>query len=111
MGTILSFGIVFLLSAYLLRRHRINSRLPPGPFTLPVLGSVAVMGRPDMVKLYADFRHQYGDVFSFQLGSKVVVVINGYENLRKVFVQQGNVFADRPQVFTFTHVLQGKGEF
>nr|KAG5708903.1 hypothetical protein BaRGS_009312 [Batillaria attramentaria] len=106
MGTILSFGIVFLLSAYLLRRHRINSRLPPGPFTLPVLGSVAVMGRPDMVKLYADFRHQYGDVFSFQLGSKVVVVINGYENLRKVFVQQGNVFADRPQVFTFTHVLQ-----
>lgn len=109
LGTILSFVTVLLLTAYFIKRHRLNSRLPPGPFPLPIIGSVAVLGRPDKVKLFAEFREQYGDVFSFQLGTQTVVVINGFENLKRAFVQQGKCFIDRPQVFTFTHVGQGKG--
>jgi hypothetical protein len=41
---------------------------------------------------------------------RLVVVVNGFEKLKEVFLHQGASFVDRPQVFTTTHVGQGKGQ-
>ena len=105
----LVFGAVLLSALYAIRKFRISQLLPPGPRGFPFLGCLFVLRTPDKRKLFAELRAQHGDVFSFNLGCRLVVVINGFETLRQAFVHQGGSFTDRPRVFTFTHLGQGRG--
>ena len=109
-SSVLVFGAVLLSALYAIRKFRISQLLPPGPRGFPFLGCLFVLRTPDKRKLFAELRAQHGDVFSFCLGCRLVVVINGFETLRQAFVQQGRFFVDRPQVFTFIRVGQGKGK-
>ena len=109
MGSALVFGAVLLCTLYAARHYR-GRLYPPGPRGFPFLGYLYVLWSPDKRKLFAELRAQHGDVFSFCLGCRLVVVINGFETLRQAFVQQGRFFVDRPQVFTFIRVGQGKGK-
>ena len=110
-SSVLVLVVVLLCSLYALRRVRAGRLYPPGPRGFPLLGYLYVLWSPDKRKLFAELSAQHGDIFSFQLGCRLVVVVNRFEALRQVFLQQGASFLDRPQVFTFTHVGQGKGEF
>ena len=59
---------------------------------------------------YLDFTRmaeKYGNVFSLQLGSRLVVVLNGAEALREGLVKKSAVFADRPDLFTFNLFSDG----
>ena len=109
-SSVLLLGAVLLCTLYAVRHFRANRLYPPGPRGFPFLGYLYVLWTPDKRKLFAELRAEHGDVFSFNLGCRLVVVINGFETLRQAFVHQGGSFVDRPQVFTFTHVGQGKGK-
>ncbi|KAL8615480.1 hypothetical protein ACOMHN_053816 [Nucella lapillus] len=108
-GTLLVGVAVFLASLYLFKHFRAE-RPPPGPRGFPLLGYLPVLKAADKRQLFAELRQNYGDIFSFTLGCRLVVVVNGFERLKQVFVQQGASFLDRPQVFTVTHIGQGKGQ-
>ncbi|XP_041353886.1 cytochrome P450 2B4-like [Gigantopelta aegis] len=100
------FGVVFLTVRSWMGRQ---SNLPPGPVPVPVLGSLLQVAGKDKIKLFEEFRARYGDVFSFYMGSRLVVVVNGYSKLKETFVTNGNVFSNRPHVFSVDIVGQGKG--
>ncbi|XP_037834489.1 cytochrome P450 1A1 isoform X2 [Kryptolebias marmoratus] len=51
--------------------------------------------------------HQYGDVFQLRLGSLNVVVLSGFTTIRQALVRQGEEFAGRPELFTFSAVADG----
>ena len=108
--SVLLLGAVLLTTLYAIRKLRVNQLCPPGPRGFPLLGYLNVLRVPDKRKLFAALREQHGDVFSFYLGCRLVVVINGFETLRQAFVHQGGSFMDRPQIFSFTYVGQGKGK-
>ena len=83
----------FLITTHLSRRY-----LPPGPWPLPVIGNLHLVGkRPheDLAKLAL----KYGDVFSMQLGQEQVVVLNSYDAAREALVKRGVDFAGRPNSF------------
>ncbi|ESP01493.1 hypothetical protein LOTGIDRAFT_180305 [Lottia gigantea] len=53
---------------------------------------------PDARKSFAALRKKYGDIFSLYIGNKHVIVINGYEALREIFVKNGDVSSNRPKM-------------
>uniref|UniRef100_A0A4W5QU80 Cytochrome P450 1A n=1 Tax=Hucho hucho TaxID=62062 RepID=A0A4W5QU80_9TELE len=80
--------------------------LPPGPTPWPLVGNLFQMG--DQIHLsLTRLRLQYGDVFQMRMGSLVVVVLSGYATIRQALVRQGEAFAGRPDLFTFSAVANG----
>uniref|UniRef100_A0A8C7D6D7 Cytochrome P450 1A n=1 Tax=Oncorhynchus kisutch TaxID=8019 RepID=A0A8C7D6D7_ONCKI len=80
--------------------------LPPGPTPWPLVGNLFQMG--DQIHLsLTQLRLQYGDVFQMRMGSLVVVVLSGYATIRQALVRQGEAFAGRPDLFTFSAVANG----
>lgn len=76
-----------------------RDRLPPGPISFPGVGSWFFVKeirrkRPHVALLDASKR--YGDVFSFRMGSQLIVALNGYDVINEALVKQAHVFSDRP---------------
>ena len=82
--------------------------LPPGPPVLPVVGSLPFHGidiREPLRKMAA----KYGDVFTIFLGTKRVVVLNGYDVIKEAFVTNERAFSGRPPVYLLRGVTDGYG--
>ena len=54
-------------------------------------------------------RKTYGDVFSVYFGSRLVIMINGFENIKETLVKNAEVFVDRPRMFTLDIITKDKG--
>uniref|UniRef100_A0A672JR06 Cytochrome P450 1A n=1 Tax=Salarias fasciatus TaxID=181472 RepID=A0A672JR06_SALFA len=83
-----------------------NCPPPPGPTPWPLVGNLLQMGN----QIHLSLTHlslQYGDVFKVQLGSLTVVVLSGYTTIKQALVRQGDAFAGRPDLFTFSAVANG----
>ena len=70
--------------------------------------ALSILGKPLHVT-FERMQKKYGDVFSLQLGSAEIVVINGYENIKKALISQAKQFSGRPDI-TWTSITQGHGE-
>ncbi|XP_030647008.1 cytochrome P450 1D1 [Chanos chanos] len=83
-----------------------GATLPPGPRPWPLVGNLLQMGEQIHLSL-TGLRAQYGDVFQMKMGSLVVVVLSGYSTIRQALVRQGEAFAGRPDLFTFSAIANG----
>ncbi|KAM6931020.1 cytochrome P450 1D1 [Xenentodon cancila] len=83
-----------------------NYSSPPGPTPWPVVGNLLQMGDQMHLSL-TRMRLQYGDVFKIRLGSLTVVILSGYNTVRQALVRQGDAFAGRPELFTFSAIADG----
>ena len=91
----LIFLAVFALMHILLRKPK---GIPPGPsFTLPVVGDLLPLASGDIRKTFRKLRNKHGDIFSFYIGGQLTVVVNGYELINKVLVENGLQYCGRPQ--------------
>ncbi|XP_060071846.1 cytochrome P450 2J6-like [Ylistrum balloti] len=99
------FTALILSLKWLIRRKN----LPPGPYGLPVFGSIRLMKRGKPTEIFRNLRRKYGDVFSIKLGTLTIVVINGYENLKEAFVKRADDFSDRPETFVIVELSKEKG--
>ena len=112
-GAILSVNLttifIFIFAFYLSWRLFSRRRLPPEPWGYPLIGSVP---RFDLSKLstFRELRKQYGDLYTLQFGHRTVVVINGYETLREVFIKHGDKTSDRPSMYTFDVLDKNAGK-
>ncbi|CAC5365232.1 CYP2J [Mytilus coruscus] len=83
--------------------------LPPGPLPLPIIGNVLDLGDGEhIVDVFRSFRKKYGDIFCLSLGSYWVVVVNGKENLREIFVKNGEFTSNRPPLYA-VNIFKNKG--
>uniref|UniRef100_A0A8C6PF94 Cytochrome P450, family 1, subfamily D, polypeptide 1 n=3 Tax=Nothobranchius furzeri TaxID=105023 RepID=A0A8C6PF94_NOTFU len=107
---------VILMAIRVQQKHRLffhshsDSQLeflyPPGPTPWPLVGNLLQMGDQMHLSL-TRLGHQYGDVFKMSLGSLPVVVLSGFSTIRQALVRQGEDFAGRPELFTFSAVANG----
>ncbi|XP_068127512.1 cytochrome P450 1A1-like [Hyperolius riggenbachi] len=107
-----SFEVTVLLIAIttvlLLIKMQKRSRLSlPGPWSLPILGNFFQLGNQAHVSL-TKMRKVYGDVFLIKLGMMPIVVVSGPDTVRKVLIKQGEHFADRPYLYSFSLLAEGK---
>ena len=78
-------------------------RLPPGPLSFPVIGSLPYLGRDTKASL-AKLALKYGDVFTLYLGPTRTVVINGYDAIKEALIAQSGEFDFRSTILEdFTH--------
>ncbi|KAD4384220.1 hypothetical protein E3N88_24388 [Mikania micrantha] len=68
--------------------------LPPGPRSLPIVGSLPFLGR-DLHKQFTNMAHTYGPIFKLKLGNKLHIVINTPELAKVVLRDQDETFANR----------------
>ncbi|KAI3805619.1 hypothetical protein L1987_28159 [Smallanthus sonchifolius] len=68
--------------------------LPPGPYSLPIVGYLPFLGR-DLHTKFTNMAHTYGPIFKFYLGSKLHVVINTPELAKVVVRDLDDTFANR----------------
>ncbi|XP_038069231.1 cytochrome P450 1A5-like [Patiria miniata] len=88
----------FLVSSS--REHGSSSKglkVLPGPWGLPLLGNILQLGTAPHVTL-KEMARKYGDVFQIRIGSRPVVVLNGYQAIRQALVKQSIDFAGRPDL-------------
>ncbi|MCD7459660.1 hypothetical protein HAX54_041577 [Datura stramonium] len=74
--------------------HEEESRLPPGPRGLPIVGFLPFL-RPNLHHQLTELSQQYGPIYKLWLGSKLCVVLNSPSLAKEVVRDQDTVFANR----------------
>ena len=76
-----------------------KKNLPPGPNGWPIVGNLLDLSPKTLLAHFRQLRKQYGDIYTVKMGSINIIVVNGYESLKEVFVKRGDEFSGRPDNF------------
>ncbi|PAA75269.1 hypothetical protein BOX15_Mlig009966g3 [Macrostomum lignano] len=68
-------------------------RLPPGPLGLPILGRLPWLDLKHLEESQEKMRHQYGGIYSYRMGSRLMIVVSSYELLKEMLSE--DVFSGR----------------
>jgi len=84
---------------YILLQSRRPANLPPGPPSLPLVGSLPFIDykalNKDINSEARNISKKYGDICHFYVGRKLVVILDSYDSIKEAFVSQGVNFAGR----------------
>ena len=104
-GTFTVFGSLLLLYSFV-RKVKINKVLPPGPLGKPWVGVLFNIKKQFHMYLF-DLWQSYGSIFSFKMGSHLVVVLGDAKLMRMAFAKEA--FSARPKS-ELSSILGGYGE-
>ena len=79
-----------LLRFFYLKTRRIVKRLPPGPVGVPFFGSVFMMQRMGVRKVFLELFQTYGDICMYPIGISESIMINDPSLAIKVFKTRKN---------------------
>jgi hypothetical protein len=109
--TILAVAVAVLLvvlsklKSFLSAKPKLN--LPPGPWTLPVIGSLHHLGtNPVIYRTMSVLAQKYGPLMLFQFGEIPLMVVSSPEAAQEVMKTHDTMFADRwvnPTLATLTY--------
>ncbi|KTF93793.1 hypothetical protein cypCar_00031964 [Cyprinus carpio] len=105
-------GLLIFLCVLLLVKHLrdvLTNIMPPGPFPLPLIGNVLNIGFSDPLGSFQRIAERYGDVSTLYLGNKPCILLTGYESFKEAFVEQADVFTDRPYFPVNDRICNGQG--
>ncbi|XP_030075563.1 cytochrome P450 2C15 [Microcaecilia unicolor] len=91
------------------RRKQGIGKLPPGPTGLPILGNILQLNGKDIYRSLSKLSDKYGSLFTIHMGSEPVVVLCGYEVVKKALNEQSEDFAARGSLPMLDRVIQGHG--
>ena len=92
-------------------RNKTNSKLPPGPFPLPIVGNLFVMNNKPHKSL-AKLAKIYGPILSLKLGQVTTIVISSPDMAKEILQTHDSLLSDRtvPHALTaFNHDQFGVG--
>ncbi|KAH9489487.1 Cytochrome P450 2C3 [Bulinus truncatus] len=76
--------------------NRSIQHIPPCPsIPLPIIGHLFAFSS-DRRSQMKEWHKQCGDIYSLYLGSKLMVVLNGYDPIKETLMKRGDEFSDRP---------------
>lgn len=99
--------LVYLILRFFRTEIPEGLRKLPGPKPLPIIGNVLEVGSKPYLSLTA-MSKRYGDVFQIQIGMRPVIVLSGSETVRQALIKQGDEFASRPDLPSFSFINDGK---
>ncbi|KAG1964374.1 cytochrome P450 2J6 [Pimephales promelas] len=106
--SILIFSCVFLLlSDY--TRNKAPKNFPSGPWSLPIIGDLHHIDISKLHLQFPEFAEKYGKIFSLNIFGQRIVVLNGYELVKEVYIQQGDNLSNRPMLPLFIDIVGDKG--
>ena len=94
----------YILVGYFIHLMRLKE-YPPGPWPLPIIGNLHLIGNSQSYKSLNKLAKTYGPVMSFSFGTQRIVVIQGIREAKEMLVTKGQSFAGkryfRLQAFRF----------
>ncbi|CAA0842648.1 cytochrome P450- family 76- subfamily C-polypeptide 7 [Striga hermonthica] len=92
---LLLISITWIFTLIILNsRARKPSNLPPGPFPLPIIGNILLLG-PKPHQSLAKLSREYGPVMSLKLGTITTIVISSPKAARSVLQKHDLAFSSR----------------
>merc|ERR1712131_94329 len=98
---------MFLL--FLLLRIQRPKNFPPGPTPIPIFGNLLHLSLDNPMRDFEKMAKKYGSVYSFYLGPRPAVMLNGFDALKEALLTKAADFAGRPQDLMVSHITRGKG--
>nr|WET52773.1 cytochrome P450 76BK1 [Scutellaria baicalensis] len=87
-------SLISLAYYYYFGPQRSGKKLPPGPYALPIIGHILLLGeRPN--RSITKLAKQYGPLMSLRFGSLLTVVVSSPEVAREVLQRYDHVFSSR----------------
>ncbi|PLB47299.1 putative cytochrome P450 [Aspergillus steynii IBT 23096] len=99
------FSVLFLV----LRIGKRDTRLPPGPPTLPVLGNLHQIPRKGSYLKFTEWAKQYGGLYSLKLGTATAVVITDRRIIKELVDKRSAKYSNRPVSYV-SHDLMTSGD-
>ncbi|XP_073454750.1 cytochrome P450 2C11-like isoform X4 [Aquarana catesbeiana] len=109
MTLLLTLGVSGLILYLSIRTSWIWRHLPPGPTPLPLLGNIMEIGRSDVANSLKKFSDKYGEVFTIYLGSRPVVVVTGYKQVKEVYLDKADDFLGRGDLPAWNNFYKSQG--
>ncbi|KAK1419568.1 hypothetical protein QVD17_28761 [Tagetes erecta] len=89
------FPLVLALAYAIINSYRRNSRLPPGPFPLPIIGNLLHLSDNPHQSL-ATLAKWYGPLMSLKFGTRTTVVVSSPDIAKDFFQTHDHSFSGRP---------------
>ncbi|XP_004640851.1 cytochrome P450 2B4-like [Octodon degus] len=106
-------GLAFLAGSFLLLKlgtfYWKRSRLPPGPFPLPVLGNLWQLSFQLHPETLFQLAETHGPVFTMWVGPTPVVVLSGFQAVKDVLISNSEQFSGRPLTPLFRDLFGERG--
>ncbi|TVU11381.1 hypothetical protein EJB05_44966, partial [Eragrostis curvula] len=98
--------LLYLIKSYLSPAYP-GLRLPPGPWQLPIIGSLHHLRGGLLHRVMGDLSKRYGPLMFLKIGEVPVVVASSREAAREILKTHDTVFATRPQTPTVKLLSEG----
>ncbi|XP_027731893.1 cytochrome P450 2C23-like, partial [Vombatus ursinus] len=86
-----------------------KGKLPPGPTPLPFIGNMLQLDFKNITTSFSQLAEKYGPIYTLYFGTHRIVVLHGYNIMKKALIDQGDEFADRGVIPIFDDVIKGQG--
>ena len=98
----LSPAVLFLISLlatlYFWVRRRRDSKLPPGPPRLPILGNLHQAPKEAVWVTYRKWVEQYGPLVYLNFGGTNMLLIGDHDVAKDLLDKKANIYSSRPRM-------------
>ena len=111
MDATLLIGFVIGLLVMLVLGRRRKSKLPPSRLTIPYIGTPTLLAklpgsRPH--EMFVEEAKYFGNIFSFSIANKLIVVLNGYDAIHEALVKNAATCSGRLEDLNKAMNITGK---
>ncbi|KAI6174317.1 (pine wood nematode) hypothetical protein [Aphelenchoides besseyi] len=102
--------LLFILLAVLIVHQFYYRRrnLPNGPLPLPIIGNAHLFLKKERWEdQFLKWREEFGPIYTYWLGPMAIVSVNDYQIIQKMFVHDGDTYADRAAMEAFDDLTRG----
>ncbi|KAM1098510.1 hypothetical protein ACFX13_016089 [Malus domestica] len=103
---LLVFLAFFCSVIHIISRSKHPKKLPPGPWALPIIGNLHMLGNLPHRSLQ-HLAKKYGPIMSMRLGSKTTIVVSSPKVAELFLKTHDTIFASRPKVQSSDYLSYG----